>query len=119
MKRMHARQSMTLIPGKLTLASLRVVAAGSVQLALDSSNLPAVRTAADAVQKAVANGAPAYGINTGFGKLAKTHIPDDQLALLQTNLVRSHAVGIGPLLDDATVRLVICLKIASLARGFS
>jgi len=119
MKQTNAKQSITIIPGKLTLPMLRAVAAGNVQLALDSSNLPAVHASADAVQKAVANGAPAYGINTGFGKLAKTHIPDDQLALLQTNLVRSHAVGIGPLLDDATVRVVICLKIASLARGFS
>jgi histidine ammonia-lyase len=71
------------------------------------------------VQKAVDHGAPAYGINTGFGKLAKTHIALDQLERLQTNLARSHAVGTGPLLDDTTVRLVLVLKAASLARGYS
>ncbi|HET9652648.1 MAG TPA: histidine ammonia-lyase, partial [Usitatibacter sp.] len=58
-------------------------------------------------------------INTGFGKLAQTHIASDQLELLQKNLILSHSVGVGPLLDDATVRLVMLLKIASLARGFS
>ncbi|MGL1604094.1 aromatic amino acid lyase, partial [Vibrio parahaemolyticus] len=46
----------------------------------------------------VAKGEPAYGINTGFGKLAKVQIPADKLDLLQSNLVRSHAVGVGQLL---------------------
>ncbi|MCV5664989.1 aromatic amino acid lyase, partial [Escherichia coli] len=59
------------------------------------------------------------GINTGFGKLAKVRIARDRLAQLQTNLVRSHAVGVGPLLDDDTVRVILLLKIASLARGYS
>ena len=46
-------------------------------------------------------------------------MPDSDLARLQLNLVRSHAVGVGPLLDDEVVRLVLLLKAASLARGFS
>jgi histidine ammonia-lyase len=60
-----------------------------------------------------------YGINTGFGKLAQTHIPDDQLELLQKNLVLSHSVGVGRLLGDETLRLTMMLKVASLARGYS
>jgi histidine ammonia-lyase len=67
----------------------------------------------------VAKGEPVYGINTGFGKLAQTHIPADQLEQLQRNLILSHSVGVGPLLDDAIVRLVMLLKIAGLARGYS
>ena len=93
--------------------------AGAVQLLAPVDLFTAVRASSEAVQRAVADGAPAYGINTGFGKLAKTHIPNDQLALLQVNLVHSHAVGTGPLLDDATVRLILALKAASLGRGFS
>jgi histidine ammonia-lyase len=112
-------RAITLCPGRLTLAECRRIAAGGDRLVIDPAALPAIRASSEAVQKAVAHGAPAYGINTGFGKLAKTHIPNEQLQLLQTNLVRSHAVGTGALLADATVRLVLALKAASLARGFS
>ena len=107
------------VAGKLSLRTLRQIASGSVLVALDSATLPAIRTSRSAVQRAVDHGAPAYGINTGFGKLAKTHIAHDQLERLQTNLVHSHAVGTGGLLDDATVRLTLVLKAASLARGYS
>jgi histidine ammonia-lyase len=79
----------------------------------------AVDASAAAVDGIVAAGAPAYGINTGFGKLASKQIPADQLARLQANLIRSHAVGVGPRLDDAVVRLILALKAASLARGAS
>ena len=106
-------------PGALTLADCRRLADGSHHLALFPEALAAIETSAAAVQTVVAAGAPAYGINTGFGKLAKTHIPDGQLEQLQLNLVRSHAVGTGPLMDDATVRLMLALKAASLARGYS
>jgi histidine ammonia-lyase len=71
------------------------------------------------VARIVAEGKPVYGINTGFGKLAQTHIAADQLELLQRNLVLSHSVGVGPLLPDAVVRLTMLLKVASLARGYS
>ena len=106
-------------PGQLALADCRRLAAGGLALSIAEAGWPAVEASAATVQRAVSTGAPAYGINTGFGKLAKTHIPDAQLEQLQLNLVRSHAVGTGPLLDDATVRLMLALKAASLARGFS
>jgi histidine ammonia-lyase len=71
------------------------------------------------IQKIVAKGDAAYGINTGFGKLAKTRIPDDQLELLQRNLILSHSVGSGEFIADEVVRLILAMKIASLARGVS
>ena len=74
---------------------------------------------AAAIERIVAQGDAAYGINTGFGKLAKTRIPDEQLELLQRNLILSHSVGTGEPMSDATVRLVMLTKAASLARGFS
>ncbi len=60
-----------------------------------------------------------YGVNTGFGRLADTVIPPGQRALLQANLVRSHAVGWGPPLDREAARGMVFLRAASLARGFS
>jgi len=111
--------SFTLQPGALRLQQMRQFLEPGMQLTLAADCLPGIAASAAAVQAVVAAGAPAYGINTGFGKLAKTHIPDAQLEQLQLNLVRSHAVGTGALLDDATVRLMLVLKAASLARGFS
>src|SRR5688500_11789708 len=72
-----------------------------------------------AVQARLAGGESLYGINTGFGRLARTRISDDELATLQLYLMRSHAAGVGEPLADSTVRLVLVLKAASLARGFS
>jgi histidine ammonia-lyase len=113
------KPELTLAAGEVSLRTLRQIAGGGVRVALDAATLPAILASRKAVQSAVDEGAPAYGINTGFGKLAKTHIAHDQLERLQTNLVHSHAVGTGALLDDATVRLVLVLKAASLARGYS
>jgi histidine ammonia-lyase len=110
---------MRLAPARLDLQALRVIARGPVPLELDPSSWPAISASAAVVARIVAANRPAYGINTGFGKLASTHIPLDALERLQTNLVLSHSVGVGGLLDDDTVRLILALKIASLARGFS
>ena len=113
------KAGLTIAAGGLALGMLRRIARGGIAVTLDTATRSAIRASRLAVQQAVDHGAPAYGINTGFGKLAKTHIAHDQLERLQTNLVHSHAVGTGPLLEDATVRLVLVLKAASLARGYS
>ena len=94
-------------PGKLKLRELRHLLDGRTQVSIAPQAWAAVDASAAAVQAAVDRGEPLYGINTGFGKLAKTHIPVDQLAALQRNLVRSHAVGTGAPLDDETVRLAL------------
>jgi histidine ammonia-lyase len=108
-----------LLPGSVTLAQLRAVARGAGPLELDPACLPAVRRGAETVAQLVALGEPAYGINTGFGRQAQTHIPADQLQLLQRNLVLSHAVGVGAPMPPGVVRLILALKVASLAHGFS
>jgi histidine ammonia-lyase len=71
------------------------------------------------VERIVEREQTAYGINTGFGLLAQTRIARDQIESLQRNLVLSHAAGTGKLLSDDVVRLVLVLKLASLAQGFS
>ncbi len=111
--------ALTLKPGAVTLAELRRLARGSDPIALAESWRRGVEQSLAAVGKRLAAGEALYGINTGFGKLAKTRISIDELATLQLYLVRSHAAGVGTPLADSTVRLVMALKAASLARGYS
>jgi histidine ammonia-lyase len=109
----------TLNPGLMTMADLRAVWAAPAMLTLSPSAYPDILASAAAVDAIVAKGDAAYGINTGFGILAKTRIPDEKLEELQRNLILSHSVGTGELLSDAVVRLIMLMKIGSLARGFS
>jgi histidine ammonia-lyase len=106
-------------PGKAPLSLWRALACGGASVGLADSAWPRVESARKTVEDALAPGNAIYGVNTGFGKLAQTRIPAGELKHLQRNLVLSHAAGVGKPLDDVVVRLVIALKIASLARGFS
>jgi histidine ammonia-lyase len=110
---------MLTIGNPLNFATLRHLSRGGIRLSLSDAALAAIDRSAAAVANIVARGQPAYGINTGFGRLAQTHIPNEQLELLQHNLVLSHAVGVGDPLPAGVVRLTLALKIASLAQGYS
>jgi histidine ammonia-lyase len=110
---------LVLRPGALTLDDLQAVHTGSIELAIEPSAHAAIATASAVVQRAAAGDAAVYGVNTGFGKLASTRISRDDLETLQRNLIRSHSVGVGEPLAPAVVRLMLALKAASLARGFS
>ncbi len=103
----------------LRLADLRRVYQGPVSVQIDAAALGAVRDAHAVTARLAAADAPAYGINTGFGLLANTRIAPAQRTLLQRNIILSHSGGVGPLLDDAVVRLTLILKLASLLQGFS
>jgi histidine ammonia-lyase len=103
----------------LSLSDLRAIARDRVGVEMDPDALARIRSALSTVEKLVASGKPAYGINTGFGRLSQTRIPEDELEQLQLNIVLSHAAGTGPLLDDASVRLILALKAHSLAAGHS
>src|SRR6266403_239625 len=103
----------------LRLADLRRVYEGPVSVQIDAAALGAVREAHAVTARLAAADAPAYGINTGFGLLANTRIPPAQRTLLQRNIILSHSCGVGPLLDDAIVRLTLVLKLESLLQGFS
>jgi histidine ammonia-lyase len=111
--------ALTLKPGAISLAELRRVARGNDSIALADGWRGPVEASLAAVAKRLAAGEALYGINTGFGKLAKTRVPEDALAKLQLYIVRSHAAGVGEPLADSTVRLTLVLKAASLARGYS
>ena len=103
----------------LTLAVLRSIALDGPALALAPEARTAVAASARTVDTIAASGKPAYGINTGFGRLSQTRIPPHELEQLQKNIVLSHAAGVGAPLGDEVVRLVLALKAASLARGAS
>ncbi|CAG8998648.1 MAG: Histidine ammonia-lyase [Candidatus Celerinatantimonas neptuna] len=111
--------SIIIHPGHFTLDELRQIAVNRTPIVLEQSAYPIIKESHQTVKDILASGETVYGINTGFGLLARTSIPDDSLAQLQKNLLLSHAAGTGPLLDDNTVALIMALKIGSLARGFS
>jgi histidine ammonia-lyase len=71
------------------------------------------------LERLIEAGATIYGVNTGFGKLANRRIADDEVLALQENLLRSHAVGMGPLLGLGVSRLALALRIQALAKGYS
>lgn len=111
--------TMTLTPGHLSFAQLRDIWQQPVKLSLDAGAIDAINASVACVNNIVAEGRTAYGINTGFGLLAQTRIATEDLQNLQRSLVLSHAAGVGEALDDEMVRLIMVLKINSLARGFS
>ena len=109
---------MILHPGSARLADWRAIYRGA-SLALDSSCREKIAASAAAVARIVARGEPVYGINTGFGKLASLRIANADLAVLQSNIVLSHAAGVGEASPPPVIRLMLALKIASLAQGAS
>jgi histidine ammonia-lyase len=105
--------------GELTLPTLRRIYEGPIVFRLAERDRQRIAAATKLVDKIVTVGDAAYGINTGFGLLAQTRIPTEQLELLQRNLLLSHAAGVGEPLPEGVVRLILALKINALARGHS
>lgn len=106
-------------PGQLSLEQLRRVAREPVQLSLNKDAHAAIAASAKTVADVLEQGRTVYGINTGFGLLANTRIEKKDLETLQRAIVLSHAAGTGNFMREDTVRLLMVLKINSLARGFS
>ena len=109
---------MLLTPGAISYADWRAIHEGAAA-ALDPACRPAIAESAAAVERILAKGKPVYGINTGFGKLASVRIEAGDLATLQRNIVLSHAAGVGEPMPVPVARLMMALKLASLARGAS
>ncbi|WP_431469847.1 histidine ammonia-lyase [Sphingosinithalassobacter sp. LHW66-3] len=105
-------------PGAVPLADWRAIYRGAVP-GLRSDAQAAIASGARAVAAIIDRHEPVYGINTGFGKLASIRIGDEDLEKLQRNIVLSHAAGVGAPLPAAIVRLMLALKLASLAQGIS
>lgn len=86
---------------------------------LDEAVLPQMERSRRAVEQLVTEGAIAYGITTGFGHFKDKIISPDQTRQLQLNLIRSHAVGVGPPLPEVVVRAMLLVRANTLAQGYS
>jgi histidine ammonia-lyase len=98
---------------------LRAVAEGAGPVSFDAGAWERVAASSEVIDKVLSEHRVVYGVNTGFGILARKRIADADVAELQRRLVLSHAVGTGPLLEDKVVRLVLLTKANALARGHS
>ena len=103
---------------EVSLSDLEAIYRGE-SVELDDEWRPAVERSARIVARAASGDIAFYGVNTGFGKLATVQIPARDVKRLQRNLVLSHCAGIGNPLPGNVVRLVMALKLFSLARGMS
>ncbi len=110
---------MKLIPGEITLSQLESFYLKPTGIELDSRCWANVDASRETILRMIESDAPVYGVNTGFGILANERISKENLNQLQLNLIRSHCAGVGPLLDDRIVQLILILKAASLAQGYS
>jgi histidine ammonia-lyase len=104
----------------LSLDDARRILRGEVErVVLAASARRSVQQARHCLDRLLAAGATIYGVNTGFGKLANKRIEPEEVLALQENLLRSHAVGMGPLLSLGVSRLALALRIQALAKGYS
>ncbi len=110
---------LVLVPGCLTLADLRYLAAPDARLELAPESYRAVDKTSGLVREIVASGTRTYGVNTGVGTLSDRSIASEDVAELQRRLILSNAAGTGPLLPDRVVRWMLALKINVLATGVS
>jgi histidine ammonia-lyase len=111
--------SLTLTGADLKLEDLRDFDRKRPALGLGDQARRAMQASVDTVRKVIDTNQVCYGINTGFGALARERITRDRLTQLQYNLVRSHACGVGEPLPAAVVRRILLLKANSLAIGNS
>ncbi|MGH8401961.1 MAG: aromatic amino acid lyase, partial [Gammaproteobacteria bacterium] len=103
----------------LTLSALARFDAAHPHVRLADSARQKMQASVDTVHDVIETERVCYGINTGFGALARQHISRDKLIQLQYNLVRSHACGVGEPLPPAVTRRILLLKANSLAIGNS
>jgi len=112
-------EPMLIEPGRVTLAVLEDVYRSMRPIRLADAFRKAVRESASVVARAVKGPAAVYGVNTGFGALARQRIAPDMTALLQRNLILSHCCGVGPPMPARIAHLMIALKLISLGQGAS
>lgn len=110
---------LTLKPGHLDKETIQLLLDEKTQIELEPHAYLEINAAEKTISAVIENNETVYGVNTGFGLLAHTKIPSADLQTLQRSIILSHAAGTGDFLPDHVVRLILALKINSLARGFS
>jgi len=91
------------------------IARGTIQGQLSNASRKRVRKSKLVVENIVEKGQAVYGINTGFGPLCTTNISKEETKILQTNILKSHSVGVGKPIKTELAKLMLILKIHSLA----
>lgn len=103
--------------GALSIEEVVAVARFDAQIALTDESKAEVAKSRTVIEALASDPVPHYGVSTGFGALANTHIPLEKRQQLQRSLVRSHAAGSGPLVEREVVRALMLLRISTLATG--
>jgi histidine ammonia-lyase len=107
-------------PADLKLETISEILASNARLSLSEESVNLITLCRNYLDRKLENNtSPIYGITTGFGSLHNKTISKDQLNKLQENLVKSHACGIGPIVREDIVRLMLLLKIYALSLGKS
>jgi histidine ammonia-lyase len=101
----------------LTREEVVAVARGGAPVDLAPAARAAIAQARAAVDRLAAGDEPVYGVSTGFGALAVRHIPPSRRRQLQKSLIRSHAAGTGPRVEDEVVRAIMLLRLSTMATG--
>ena len=111
--------SIVLTGNDLMFSQLYAVALQRESVSLSPDAISRMKASRAVVDKLLAEGQTAYGINTGFGKLAGVRISAEQVRQLQINLVRSHSCGVGAPLSEVETRAMMLLRANALAKGLS
>src|SRR5580658_2211684 len=103
----------------LTLDQLYSIAINGAEVDLSQAAGERMNASRAVVERLIESNSAVYGVNTGFGKMASVRISREQIRTLQTNLVRSHACGVGASLSEPEVRAMLALRANAIAKGFS
>ena len=104
---------------KYTISEIFNICNGEYSITLHKDVVNKIQSSRKSVDKVSYDKNAVYGINTGFGKLSQIKIDNQDLDLLQSNLLISHAVGVGNPCPDLVVKIMLLLKIISFTKGFS
>ncbi|MGH7132905.1 MAG: histidine ammonia-lyase [Phycisphaerales bacterium] len=116
----HSTKSpLALTTGPISIDDVVAVARRGRRVTVSPKSITAMKRSRRVVEDCLTDGQPHYGINTGFGSLAKQRIGPADLRTLQRNLIRSHTAGVGEPLREELVRAMMLCLAASLARGLS
>ncbi|MDB5129862.1 histidine ammonia-lyase [Mucilaginibacter sp.] len=103
----------------LTIGICLDIAAGKVKGVINDKAAAGINTSWKEVEKIVHAQLPVYGINTGFGPLCDTRISEKDTSLLQSNILKSHSVGVGKPIPQEIAKLMLITKVHALAQGYS
>lgn len=109
--------TVTVNVGALSIEDVVAVARYGAKVEIAPEALEEVAATRERIEELAQDPTPVYGISTGFGALARRHIPEEMRAQLQLSLVRSHAAGTGPEVEEEVIRALMLLRLSTLCTG--